>query len=82
MSMADKKTMNSTRESPGLTSACCFASRLRLYVVATSAVSMRLLRWCYIQEGLVSVFYLCNSRVTVLYKGRGAEACVIAGWKT
>ena len=59
-SMADKNTMSSMRESPGPTSVCCLASRLWVYVVATSAVSMRFLRGCYIEEGLFPAFYLSS----------------------
>ena len=58
--MIDKKTMSSTRESAGPTSVCCLASRLWVYVVATSAVSMRFLRGCYIEEDLFPAFYLCS----------------------
>ena len=60
ISMIDKKTMSSTRESAGPTSVCCLASRLWVYVVATSAVSMRFLRGCYIEEGLFPAFYLSS----------------------
>ena len=67
-SIADKKTTSSTRERPAQTSGCCFGSlrSLSVHVVATRAVSMRLLGGWYIRDRFVLAFYV---------------SCTVFGWK-